>query len=78
MSESEIQLISVAEGLLAGTLTCEQAATQLKRCVEVGENMAGLVHGVYHYIADEDIRMRDEEYARIQDAELRRLLAKFS
>ena len=36
--------------------------------------LAACFHGLQHFLADEDIRTRDEEYRRMQENEMRKLI----
>jgi len=65
----------LARGLLAHTLTCDQVRSELTSHVGSVEGPDALVHSLEHFVADQDIRERDSDYAEWQKAELRRLLA---
>jgi hypothetical protein len=64
----------LARGLLAHTLTCDHVRTALSSQTGSLDGPAVLVHFLEHYVADEDIRERDRDYAKWQEGELRKLL----
>ena len=64
----------LARGLLAHTLTCDQVRTELSSQTGSLDGPEDLVHFLEHYVVDEDIRERDPDYAKWQEAELRKLL----
>lgn len=65
----------LARGLLTHTLTCDQVRTELSSQTGSLDGPEDLVHFLEHYVADQDIRERDPDYAKWQEAELRKLLA---
>ncbi|MDP9124517.1 MAG: hypothetical protein M3N82_07945 [Pseudomonadota bacterium] len=66
--------LDLANGLIGGTLTCADVARELDHSPDAFEEHATLVHVLHHYLADEDIRARDDAYAHWQDGELRKLM----
>ena len=66
--------LDLARALLAHTLTCDQVRTELSSQTGSLDEPNDLVHFLEHYVADEDIRERDQDYAKWQQAELRKLL----
>jgi hypothetical protein len=39
-----------------------------------GDELQSCFHGLQHFLADEDIRARDNEYRQMQEAEMRKLI----
>jgi tagatose-1,6-bisphosphate aldolase len=64
----------VARGLLAQTLTCDQVRKELVSQAGSLDGQDELVHLLEHFVADQDIRERDTDYAKWQEAELRKML----
>ncbi|MFG6448903.1 hypothetical protein ACG0Z6_11725 [Roseateles sp. BYS180W] len=75
MTEEDGSALKIAQELLSGTTTCAVVAQDLSRLDRVSPGFEKLVHFLYHFVADEDVRGRDEEYARWQREELHRLIA---
>ncbi|HEY9026829.1 MAG TPA: hypothetical protein VIP05_21225, partial [Burkholderiaceae bacterium] len=57
------------------TLTCDDVQAQLSMRVDAVQGPDELVHFLGHFVADQDIRNRDPDYARWQEGELRRMLS---
>ncbi len=68
------QIVQIARGLLDGQLPLRQANTDLSQLKIVPATHNELFHFLYHYLADEDIRLRDSEYAKYQRQKLQSLL----
>jgi len=66
--------LDLACGLLAHTLTCNQVRMESSSQTGSLDGPKDLMHFLEHYLADEDIRERDRDYAMWQEAELRKLL----
>lgn len=75
MTDEDGRVLKVAQELLSGTTTCAVAAADLAQLGRVSPECEKLVHFLYHYVADEDVRSRDEEYAQWQREQLHRLVA---
>jgi hypothetical protein len=71
----DARVLRVAEELASGTVTCAAVSDELARMTQVSPKCVRLVHFLHHYVADEDIRARDAEYAQWQLAQLRQLIA---
>lgn len=67
--------IHLAQELIRGTKNCADVLQQLQNLSGVSSRCVDLVHFLYHYATDEDIRERDAGYASWQLAQLRQLLA---
>ncbi len=65
----------LARSLLAHTLTCADVQAELTRQGDSIDGHEELVHFLWHFVADQDIRDRDPAYAERQESELRRHLA---
>jgi len=65
----------LARSLLAHTLTCADVQAELTRQGDSLDGHEELVHFLWHFVADQDIRDRDPAYAQRQENELRRHLA---
>jgi hypothetical protein len=74
-TDADVLAFRVATQLAGGTITCGEAAGELRLMSNVSPKCIELVHFLYHYVTDEDIRARDEEYAKWQQQQLRRLIA---
>ena len=68
------RVVEIAQNLLSGSVTGEQAIAELSAVTAVPPSYCDLVHFLYHYAADEDIRQRDSEYADFQRRRLQELL----
>ena len=66
--------VDLARGLLAQTLTGDEVRMELSSQTGSLDGSDDLVHCLECYVADQDIRARDRDYARWQEAELRKLL----
>lgn len=77
MTESEVDKLAlrVAQDLISGAKSCAEVVEELKALSEVSPRRKELVHFMYHFVADEDIRARDSAYAEWQGEQLRRLTA---
>ncbi len=64
----------LAHGLLVHTLTCDDVRAELLRQANSLDGPDDLVHFLGHFVADQDIRGRDPDYAKWQEGELRRML----
>lgn len=64
----------LAHGLLAHTLTCDDVRAELSRQADSLAGPDDLVHFLGHFVADQDIRGRDQDYAKWQEGELRKML----
>lgn len=70
------------------TKTNEALAAQLQRVLDgraklqdilddpatQGDELQSCFHGLQHFLADEDIRAKDDEYRQMQEAEMRKLI----
>jgi hypothetical protein len=75
MMVDDVRVLGLAEALASGAVTCATVSIELARINQVSLKCAKLAHFLQHYVADEDIRARDDEYAQWQLAELLRLIA---
>jgi hypothetical protein len=76
--EANALALQVAGELARGSRTCEEVSRELRRMSAVSPKFSELVHFLYHYVTDEDIRARDPEYAAWQLAHLHELIAEAS
>jgi hypothetical protein len=74
MTDEDRRALQIAQALLSGTATCAVALGDLARLDRVSPECERLVHFLYHYAADEDIRGQDEGYAKLQREQLQRLI----
>jgi hypothetical protein len=73
-TNNESRVIKIAVDTLNGLLTAERLSIELSALKENLPACDDLVHFLYHYSADEDIRQRDGEYAEIQRERLLKLI----
>jgi hypothetical protein len=59
------------QAVLEGTVRLEWILED--RCRHQGP-LAACFHGLQHFLADHDIRMKDDEYRRMQEDEMRELI----
>ena len=71
---SEHKLVEVANRLLSNGISHESAADEISKVGDVPPSCRDLLHFLHHYLADEDIRSRDGEYADFQRTRLRELV----
>lgn len=64
----------LARGLLAHTLTCDDVRAELSRQADSLNGPDDLVHFLWHFVTDQDIRGRDPDFAKWQEGELCRML----
>ena len=70
----ETSAFDLARGVLAHALSCDEVQAELSRQAESLDGPDDLVHFLGHFVADQDIRGRDPEYAKWQEGELRKLV----
>ncbi len=70
----EPSAFNLASDLLAHTLSCDDVLAKLSRKRTRLSGLTGLVHFLGHFVADEDIRARDPDYAMWQEGERRKML----
>lgn len=75
MMDDDRRVLKVAQELLSGTTTCKAAALELTLLGRVSPGCQKLAHFLFHYVADEDVRRRDKDYAQWQQEQLHRLIA---
>jgi hypothetical protein len=69
-----LSAFDLARGLLDQTLTSEHVRAELSRQADALDGPDHLVHFLGHFVADQGIRDRDPDYAKWQEAELRKML----
>lgn len=74
MMTQDAQVLRIAEELASGTVTSSRITDQLVRIDQVTPKYVRLAHFLHHFVADEDIRARDDDYAQWQLAQLRQLI----
>ena len=62
------QLQRVLEGTVALNDVLDDPANH-------GEPLEGCLHGLYHFLSDEDIRAKDAGYRQMQETEMHKLIA---
>lgn len=72
------KLEEIARQIRAGKLEGSAATAALNDWSVADGVAADIVHFLFHYIADEDIRVRDKDYASHQEDQLDKLLEKLS
>ena len=60
------KLIKLAEKIGLGIIPAEEALLELRNYTEVQSEVAEVVHFLYHFLADADIRAKDAEYSEEQ------------
>jgi hypothetical protein len=78
MQSTDEKILKAARGLAFGVATCAAVADELPQMTDVSPKYARLAHFLYHYIADEDIRARDDSYAKLQSEQLHQLIVEVS
>jgi len=73
-ANNESRVIQIAVDALNGLLAAERLSVELSALKENPPACNDLVHFLYHYSADEDIRQRDSEYAEFQRERLLKLI----
>lgn len=68
-------LIALAERIYHGRLSGLQAFTELEPYADGTTTETALIHLLYHFVADHDIRERDPEYRALQRRQLRDAIA---
>ena len=72
-----LELADELEALLSARVTIAEFEARYKAKYEAGvvpHEVLDLIAGVWHFIADEDIRARDVEYREMQELEMYRLI----
>jgi hypothetical protein len=78
MESADLKVLKVARDLALGAATCTAAADELTRITDVSPKYVTLMHFLYHYVADEDLRARDDGYSKLQSEQLHQLIAQVS
>lgn len=74
MKSEASQLCEILDRLLSGEIDSNSAQEQVE---SLAMTEFGKVYGnLYHYYSDEDIRQRDPEYKKFQEAELKKLIGR--
>jgi hypothetical protein len=72
-----LELADDLEALLSERLTAAEFEAKYRAKYEggvVAHSVLDLIAGVWHYLADADIRARDAEYREMQELEMQRLI----
>lgn len=75
ISEKLTQFADDLDLLLGGIISVEQFRQRYPSSVfAVDEDLDALMANVQHFLSDEDIRLRDDAYRRMQESEMRKLI----
>ena len=66
------ELSILLEELLEQKVSCKQFSSSINNCSF--EKLSNVFANLHHYLDDEDIRLKDEEYKAMQDNELIKLI----
>ena len=76
MRDALTPLVTILQQLSESQITSAQARSRLEQLDWTSlEEVAGLFHNLDHFLSDEDIRAKDEEYSLIQQQALTRAIA---
>ena len=67
-------LLELAKGILDNRITGRKASSELHELTPADKNQEQLIHFLYHYIADDDIRKRDADYRTSQNQNLSNMI----
>ena len=67
-------LLELAEKIFVNDMTIREAGDELYKIIPVDKKQEQLIHFLYHYISDNDIRKRDPDYETIQKQVLSKMI----
>lgn len=67
-------LLELAEKIFVNDMTIREAGDELYKIIPVDKKQEQLIHFLYNYIADNDIRKRDPDYEMIQKQVLSKMI----
>lgn len=67
-------LLELAEKIFVNDIKIREAGDELYKIIPVDEKQEQLIHFLYHYISDNDIRKRDPDYETIQKQVLSKMI----
>jgi hypothetical protein len=72
MEPSSVALADQLQRVLDGVIQLEDV---LEDPDNQGEYLEGCLHGLQHFLSDDDIRAKDADYREMQETEMRKLIA---